>query len=115
MALDMAVDTQSALGAATRPEDSPHNWKEAMRRHDSDKWIQAAQAEIDALTTNGTWHQEKPFPPMGVSGVSGTPMGVPELSGHQSPWEPLRAKSIPGSNSGMPWDALGDPERNQCS
>ena len=26
-----------------------------MRRYDSDKWIEAAQAEIDALTTNGTW------------------------------------------------------------
>jgi len=55
MALNMAVDAQSALGAATRPEDSPHSWKEAMRRYDSDKWIEAAQAEIDALTTNGTW------------------------------------------------------------
>ena len=55
MALDMAVDAQSALGAATRPEDSPRSWKEAMKRYDSDKWIEAAQTEIDALTTNGTW------------------------------------------------------------
>ena len=26
-----------------------------MRQYDSDKWIEAAQAEIDALTANGTW------------------------------------------------------------
>ena len=59
MALDMATDHEYAFGAATRPADSPRSWKEAMGRHDSAKWLEAAQAEIDALTANGTWELVK--------------------------------------------------------
>ena len=56
IALLMATDhSEQAFGAATRPEDSPRSWKEAMSRPDSDKWAEAAQAEMDALIANGTW------------------------------------------------------------
>ena len=33
----------------------PLTFKEAMQSHDSDKWIQAAQEEYDALVKRGTW------------------------------------------------------------
>lgn len=53
IAFEMAAE--HAFGAAVRPEDSPSGWKEAMARPDRDKWIAAAQVEIDALLANGTW------------------------------------------------------------
>lgn len=46
---------EKAFSVATRPEDSPWSWKEAMTRDDRDKWLSAAQAEVDALRANGTW------------------------------------------------------------
>ena len=49
------LSIQRALGAATCPDDSPSRWKEAMAGPDSDRWMDAAQTEIDALLANGTW------------------------------------------------------------
>ena len=53
IAFDLSI--QRALGAATCPDDSPSGWKEAMAGPDSDRWMDAAQTEIDALLANGTW------------------------------------------------------------
>jgi hypothetical protein len=54
MAFYMARDR--ALGAATRrPGDAPRTHWEAFSGQDGKYWQDAAQAEIDALTTNGTW------------------------------------------------------------
>ncbi|KAJ2928249.1 hypothetical protein H1R20_g8860, partial [Candolleomyces eurysporus] len=60
MVMDMATnperhDLQHAFGAATRPDDCPRSFKEAMSRPDGDKWLEAAQTEMDALIENGTW------------------------------------------------------------
>ncbi|RXW16551.1 hypothetical protein EST38_g9310 [Candolleomyces aberdarensis] len=60
MVMNMATDPerhdlQHAFGAATRPDDCPCSFKEAMSRSDGDKWLEAAQAEMDALIENGTW------------------------------------------------------------
>ncbi|KAG8955677.1 hypothetical protein FRC04_007668 [Tulasnella sp. 424] len=46
---------EKALSVATRPEDSPRNWKEAMARPDAEKWLDAAEKEVEALRENGTW------------------------------------------------------------
>ncbi|KAG8940953.1 hypothetical protein FRC04_004867 [Tulasnella sp. 424] len=51
--LDIAVE--KANSAAVRPEDSPRSWKEAMTREDADKWMEAAEKEVQALQQNGTW------------------------------------------------------------
>lgn len=48
-------NSEKAMSAAVRPEDSPRNWKEAMARPDSSKWREAAEAEFNALRDNGTW------------------------------------------------------------
>lgn len=48
------IACEKAFGAATRPDDTPCNWREAMARPDSAKWMEAAQTEINALTENGT-------------------------------------------------------------
>ena len=54
MAFYMAQD--KALGAATRrPGDAPRTHWEAFAGPDGEHWQTAAQVEIDALTTNGTW------------------------------------------------------------
>ena len=53
IAFEMAAER--AYGAAVRPEDSPSGWKEAMARPDREKWMEAAQIEINALLANGTW------------------------------------------------------------
>lgn len=49
------VALEKALSVAVRPEDSPRNWKEAMSRPDADKWLEAAEKEVEALRENGTW------------------------------------------------------------
>ncbi|KAG8909153.1 hypothetical protein FRC01_007101, partial [Tulasnella sp. 417] len=49
------IAREKALSVATRPEDSPRNWREAMSRPDADKWMEAAEAEVEALRSNGTW------------------------------------------------------------
>ena len=41
--------------AATRPEDSPNGWKEAMAQDDHEFWMEATQNEINALVENRTW------------------------------------------------------------
>lgn len=46
---------ERAFGAAVRPHDAPRSFKEAMASPDSAKWIDATQAEVDALIANGTW------------------------------------------------------------
>ena len=53
IAFDLSI--QRTLGAATCPDDSPSRWKEAMAGPDSDRWMDAAQTEIDTLLANGTW------------------------------------------------------------
>lgn len=56
IAFQIALDkAEKAFGAATRPEDSPRSWKEAMSRPDAERWAEAAQIEMDALASNGTW------------------------------------------------------------
>ncbi|KAJ3529172.1 hypothetical protein NMY22_g9112 [Coprinellus aureogranulatus] len=56
MCYAMAVDKhQQAFGAATRPEDAPRTFREAMSSASADHWIDATQAEMDAHETNGTW------------------------------------------------------------
>ena len=46
----------------TRFGPEPKTWKEMLKRPDSDKWIQAAQEEIQVLLLNGTWSVEE-LPP----------------------------------------------------
>ncbi|KAJ2911394.1 hypothetical protein MD484_g9021, partial [Candolleomyces efflorescens] len=56
MALMMAVEKhQTALGAATRPEDAPRTWNEAMSGPNKHLWLEACQKEMDAHEENGTW------------------------------------------------------------
>ena len=49
------IAAEHAFGAAVCPEDSPNGWKEAMSHPDRERWVAAAQVEIDALLANGTW------------------------------------------------------------
>ncbi|KAG8959896.1 hypothetical protein FRC05_007218 [Tulasnella sp. 425] len=53
--IGMEIAIERANSAATRPEDSPRNWTEAMSRSDADKWLEAAETEVEALRRNGTW------------------------------------------------------------
>jgi membrane peptidoglycan carboxypeptidase len=63
IALMMATDkAEQAFDATTQPGDAPQSWKEVMSRLDKDKWIDAAQMEMDTLIANGTWELVK-LPP----------------------------------------------------
>ncbi|KAG8949046.1 hypothetical protein FRC04_009120 [Tulasnella sp. 424] len=53
--IGMEIAIERANSAAVRPEDSPRNWTEAMSRSDADKWLEAAETEVEALRRNGTW------------------------------------------------------------
>lgn len=57
IACDLAIE--KAFGAAVRPKDAPRSFKEAMSSPDHEKWMEAAQIEIDALIANGTWELVK--------------------------------------------------------
>jgi hypothetical protein len=48
-------DTVSFALIATPPTAEPLNYEEAMNRPDSDKWLKAAQEEMDSIHQAGTW------------------------------------------------------------
>ena len=60
--LDEESEDELAMCVLSAHDAWPSSWTAAMKRSDADEWRKAAQEEIDAHSTNGTW-SPCPLPP----------------------------------------------------